>query len=236
MIMSNKKTIKNVLILLIAILVIGAVYWFSDQKGEEVQKKDLIASMTEFKALDKDLDPDSVDRYYEDFTVNKNFFLENLANPALAFQSLNKMALYKKLVADYWGAEEIWLYTADLEPNSYLINGNLANIYHYSLPDYPKAETYYLKALGVENIASGNHYTYFSDLYTLYRFQMDDQVKTIAILERGMSELPEDINIVLLTAKYYKDTDNTEQARYYYNEALKINPNSVVAKDGLKNL
>ena len=234
--MGNKKIIKNVFILILVLVIISGVYWFFNRQTKEIKTEDLISSMTEFNILDKDLDKETADRYYGDFNVNKNFFLENLSTPALAFQSLNKMALYKKLVADYWGAEEIWLYAHELEPNSYLINGNLANLYHFWLPDYQKAESYYLQALAVGDIAPANKYTYLSDLYSLYRFKIQDETKTKEILDRAVSELSDDVNIYLLAAKYYKEMDNKEKARYYYNEVLKINPDSVAAKDGLKNL
>lgn len=234
--MSNKKIIKNVVILILVLVISSGAYWFFNRQVKETKQEDLISSMTEFNILDKDLDKETADRYYEDFNVNKNFFLENLSNPTIAFQSLNKMGLYKKMVGDYWGAEEIWLYTYELEPKSYLINGNLANLYHFWLPDYQKAESYYLQALAVEDIAPGNKYTYFSDFYSLYRFKIQDETKTKEILDRAVSELPDDVNIYLLTANYYKEIHDTEKARYYYNEVLKINPDSVAAKDGLKNL
>jgi len=59
---------------------------------------------------------------------------------------------------------------------------------------------------------------------------------TLSSISIDISELSDDVNIYLLAAKYYKEMDNKEKARYYYNEVLKINPDSVAAKDGLKNL
>jgi len=185
--------------------------------------------------MDKSIDQDTIDRYYEAFNKNKDFFLNNQGDP-IAFQALVSMGLYKQLVGDYNGAEEIWLYNYNLDSNSSVLNGNLAHLYQYYLKNYPKAEEFYLKTLEAKDLAGANHYTYLSELYDLYHLNLKDDVKAVEILERAIKDLPEDINIYLMAARHYKESGDYAKARDYYNQALKINPNSLAAKEGLKNL
>jgi|GEM_PF-2235086 len=239
--MNRKKTLKLALIFLVILVVAGAVYgsYWLYQKYQTKQvvdnKAGLVARMTSFDVKDKTIDQGTIDRYYEAFNKNKDFFLNHQDNLE-AFQTLVNMGLFKQLVGDYTGAEEIWLYTYKLEPNSYLLNGNLAHLYQYYLKDYPKAEEFYLKALESKDIASANQYTYFSELYDLYHLNLNDQVKAVETLDKAIKALPSDINVYLMAARHYKEAGDYAKARDYYNQALKINPNSLAAKEGLKNL
>ena len=232
------KVKKILLIILIVILIVVILLFFlvlKNNKNTE-ERETIINSMVNFKIVNQELDKISKDKYEESFIKNKNKFIKNI-NTAENFQSLLQMGLIKQLVGDYKGAEEIWLYAYDLNLESYVLNGNLAHLYQYFIYDYEKSEKYYLQALNFKVIgATANHYTYFSELYDLYRYRIKDKDKIIKILERAIKNLPGEINIYFLSARYYKDIGDVNKARYYFNEALKINPNSSVAQKGLEEL
>lgn len=223
--------------LLFVIILIGSILYFSypyiKNKIEGKKEEDLITRITSFQIMDPAMDKESADSYQQAFNKRKDFFLANIGKEE-TFYALIDMGVYKEAVDDYKGAEEVWLYVREMVPVSYVVNGNLARLYHHNLNDYTKAEQFYLKALEPSDVI--NPYLYYNGLYELYRYKLNDQAKTEDILNQAMEKLPEDINTFLLAAGYYKDIGDIAKARELYDKALEINPDSLVAKKGLEDL
>lgn len=235
--MGNKNKSIFLLVVILVIVAVGAAIYFGYPylRGRETAKKqeDLITRMTQFKVMDTTIDETTIDRYRVEFNNRRDFFLQHQGQKT-AFDVLLKMGLIKQLIHDYTGAEEIWTYLYKIEPKSYVLNGDLAYLYQYYLSDYQKAEEFYLKALEPKDVV--NRYLYLNGLYELYHYRLKDDAKTQVVLDRAMTELPEDINVFLMAADYYRETGNKDKARELYNKALKINPVSIVAKAGLEKL
>ena len=161
---------KLLFFFILVIIIILSVYyynnWSVNKRNQE--KNDLITRISEFNILDEDLDESLVDKYKELFIEKRDLFLENPDSLSI-FNNLLDMGIYKQLVGDYYGAEEIWLYASTLFSESPALNGNLAHLYKYFIHDFNKAEEFYLKALEVAGV---NHYTHFHELYGLYRYQL----------------------------------------------------------------
>ncbi len=233
------KEKKIVVLLLVIIIALGGYFaWQKYQEKREVQEYDeFITSMTTLIVMDENADQAAIDKYYRLFEPQRDFFLENLKEPLIAFQSLMKMSLIKQTAKDYRGTEEILLYTYSIEPNSYAVTGNLGNLYYHFLEDFDQAERFYLEALDAKVIgAGGNHYTFFSELYQLYRYQLKDEQKTKDILDRGMETLPDNTGVFSLAADYYEDMGDIVKAKELYNKILEINPDHEAAQKALAEL
>jgi len=233
--MFEKRNIIVVFILIIAVIIGG--YFFFDFRNSDSNNNNSDERFDRMATLKivKNLDPKTETDFKSQFSIASKRFLEdpdNLAN----FFVINSMALIKQNVGDFQGAEELFLHAYELDPGGYIINGNIANLYHYGLKDYKKAERFYLDTLAIKGIQAGNHYTYFAETYELYFYRLDDSVKAESLLDRAFKELPENIKILSLAAEHYKRVDNKIRVRELYNEMLELDPNNSIAIQGFDSL
>ena len=84
-----------------------------------------------------------------------------------------QLGLLKKAVGDYQGAKESWEYAVTVWPDEYVAYNNLADLYHFYLKDFSKAELNAKKVIELNpNLAAG--YRSLFELYTLsYKEKMD---------------------------------------------------------------
>ena len=223
------------------VIVVGYFIWDADVIGKlqayriEGAKKEQIQSIAELTIIRDDISEDMLTEYTEKFNGSRDIFL---TNPGVeSYYAINNIAQIKKLVGDLDGAEEAWIYAHELSPNSYLVNGNLAQLYMFDLRNYEKAEEFYLKAIAPENISgTGNLATYISDLYTLYHDIEKDDAKAEGILKRGLERLPDDTYLNFLTARFYRGKGDTVNARRYYDKVVALDPSNVIARKELESL
>lgn len=124
--------------------------------------------------------------------------------------------LYKQ-AGDYRAAEEAWKYANALSPGNIVSFNNLGDLYHYYLKEYPKAEDMFLKA-----IKNDKKYTLsYMNLFDLYRYSYKtDTTRAADALKQGIAANPENIDLVIALAAYYKEKGDKTNARTYYTQAL----------------
>ncbi len=118
-----------------------------------------------------------------------------LKNPA-DFDSWINLGLYQKMAGDYAAASLSWQYAGKLSPTNFVSFGNLGDLYAYYLKDSAQAEIYYKKA-----ITNGPTQSYlFVQFATVYRDVFKDLTKARAVVEQGLSNLPNDPSLLQLQA------------------------------------
>ena len=96
------------------------------------------------------------------------------------------LGIYQKMATDYEGAVISWQYASRLDPTSYIPLGNLGDLYAYFLKDKTKALEYYKKA-----ISNGSTQSYlYVQLALVYKDVFKDMDKALAIIDQGLSKLP----------------------------------------------
>ena len=96
------------------------------------------------------------------------------------------LGLDRKAINDYEGARLAWEYAKLINPNNFVVRGNLGDLYAYYLKDNEKAEENYLKAL---EIGSGQIYLYYKTVEFYQLFLKDDQ-KAVGIVQIGLQLNP----------------------------------------------
>lgn len=212
----------------------GYYYWQSVQPTTEEIADAQIERIATLTIMNEHLEVETVKAFTEQFNVLKDKFLndQSIQN----FFIINGMGRIKQDVGDYKGAEEAFLFAYNLSPDGYIINGNLANLYHYGLKDYEKAEQFYLDTLAINNIQEGNQYTYFAELYELYFYRINNREKAEMLLDRAMEELPDNLQVLVLAGSHYKDVGNTEKARELFSKIIEIDPTNSAARTMLESL
>ncbi len=77
------------------------------------------------------------------------------------------LGIWRKTIGDYEGAAEAWKFATIIRPNEAVAFHNLGDLYSQYLPDFPKAEQYYLTA--IEKDTTHNPF-FFIKLYEFYRY------------------------------------------------------------------
>lgn len=127
------------------------------------------------------------------------------------------LALQYKVAGDYRAAEKVWLYLVDAAPQAGLSAHNLGTLYHLNLRDPERAESYFLEAVKREP----NEGAYYLSFHELYRYSYKtDTTKAVDILKQGLVAMPENTDLMLTLAVYYRDEKKDNAlARKYYEQA-----------------
>lgn len=139
------------------------------------------------------------------------------------------------IIGDYEGAKIAWEYAVSMNPQDSTIFSNLGKLYHLYLNDFPKSEKNLLKA--IEN--SPNTIAHYHDLHELYRYSYKQDTKlAVEVLLEGLAENPNNVDILVTLATYYKEiSDNTNAKKYYEQareEAQKLLGNTIQSVCGIK--
>lgn len=159
-------------------------------------------------------------------------------DPALV-QNWIDLGVLQKIVRDYQGAKESWVYASRLNSKATTPHNNLADLYTYYLVDYSKAEIEW-KTLITLDPKSNSAYRGLYELYHLSYKEKDGLA--IGVLLDGLKINPKDIDLMILTASHYKGVGDKDNAKKYYDMALLRakelnNPNlQKLIEDELKNL
>ncbi len=208
-------------------------FWIYAPAQQKMQSATEFEQMIKFEVKDDKITQDIQDKYFVTFDAASKFFAAN-QNSLEAYDALLKMGLIKQLIGDYTGAEQIFMYAYKLEPNSYILNGNIAHLNLYYLKNYPKAEEFYRKA--VTTAKTGNLYSYYTEMYDLYHDGFKDPEKTKALLTEATTVITDSSQLNQIAGQYYRSIGDLVTARSYFEQALRINPNDEVSKRALENL
>jgi len=138
------------------------------------------------------------------------------ANPS-DFDVWMELGLIKKFFNNYRGAVAVFEYARVLNPANAVVHYNLANLYGIYLRDYPKAEEYYRAAI---ERAYGLAYTYLG-LAEFYRdFYKEKSNLVDDVLLAGLEVIPDDPNLLLNLAFYYKSAGDKPNALKYFRKLI----------------
>ena len=209
---------KNLVVILAAVALViimgGVAFYFWPRNLATPEPK-----LLEFKPLRTDLQDWERDKFYNDYLAVEPI-LE--ADPD-DWQSLLRLGAIKKSIGDYQGAEQAWLRVGELRPGNSVSFNNLGDLYANFLKDYPKAEENYKIAL--ENSrAEAINTTYRRSLFEFYLYYNQELDKAEALLLEGLTDQPENLDLLILLAAFYRDQGQKDKAIEYYQKALKVNP------------
>lgn len=127
------------------------------------------------------------------------------------------LAVYYHNANDYRAAEEVWQFLTEVALNDTTAYENLAKLYHFSLPDYSKSESYFQQSLAV-NPDSVNPYI---GLFELYRYSYKTETTAAAdIMNQAIAKFPDKLDLILTLGVYYRDRGNYTKAREVLEEGL----------------
>lgn len=109
-------------------------------------------------------------------------------------------ASYLNALNDHIGAVEVWEYTALLAPNTPEIYANLGFTYGYDLKNPAKGEENFLIAISL----SSRDPLYYVQTAQFYIDIVKDNQKALAIVNKGLVNVPNDENLLKLKAKLEK--------------------------------
>ena len=143
------------------------------------------------------------------------------------------LGLVKKVFEDWTGARDAWEYASLIRPKDSTSFANLGDLYWHFLPDFPKAEANFLKAL--EN--NPKNPGLYKDLSDLYSFSYKEKVGLADdILLKGLEKNPKSVALLAWLGNYYRDLGDAAKAREYYQKALEIEPLNDSIRRELNNL
>jgi len=233
----NKKIIFITGIVTLVILSGLAFYYFNQyhraEPLEENPKEEIVQQITMLTFMDESLTEELKQKYRRIFDPQAEVFLNN-PEGAEAYWPVIKIGQVKQLAGDYDGALQAFFWARELQPKSYVANGNIAHLYFRQYQDFAKAEEYYLKAIEPDGMQTVNYYL---DLHEIYRYFYKTDTNLVEdILKQGIERLPEETDLMAILAHYYKSLERYDEARTYYQMMLEVNPDSQVAKEGLLSL
>lgn len=209
-----------------------------------IVRDDVLNQLREFKVIRNDIPEEEAQRYREQFDASVASLDEGLAvverqGPdslfAIYWPLLGLGSLHRTLGA-YGKAESAFLYALEIQSEAFLPLGNLAELYNRNYLNYPKALEYYKKAVAIGNVDEGYLDTYYSDMYEMVRYRMNDEKGAEQLLIDGIKQHPNDTNIVALLALHYRQLNMIDEAISRYRELLVKKPDSQVAQKALKDL
>ncbi len=107
------------------------------------------------------------------------------------------LGIAQKGGGDFIGASLSWKYASFLAPSDFISLANLGNLYAYSIKDNGMAEVYYKQA-----IAKGPQQAYlYIQLAEVYRDAFSDREKARAIIEEGLTKIPNDQSLLDFKSK-----------------------------------
>ena len=123
------------------------------------------------------------------------------------------LALQRKLIDDYIGTRDIWEYLNVVFPTNSITFANLGNLYHLQLKDFRRSEENFMQAIA-NNPLSFHAYRGLHELY-VYSYKQNTEASA-DILKEGLERMPNNIDILLLLAGYYKNKNDVQNAKIYF--------------------
>lgn len=129
------------------------------------------------------------------------------------------LAIIYHTANDYEGAREVWEFLIQVIPESTTAYDNLGNLYHFSLKDFPKSESYFNQSIAIDM----NNTNAYLGLFELYRYSYKTEGAAAAdILNRAITQFPDRLDLVLTLGTYHAERGNHTQAREVLEEGLNL--------------
>lgn len=235
----NKKSIQ-VIILIVVILAVG-FYFFNEfylsKRGDNNKKSSFnLEEMLQYKIVRQDLTAEQIKGYQDKFDKYKELLLGAPDN--FDFNFWNGLAMTKKIVGDFIGAETIWKYMSYMRPANSLSPFNLANLYAEDLKDNQKAEEQFILTLEKSKAESANeqYYRGVADFYTYYYQEKKTKLEKILLEALQSTQYQNNQTILSLLATYYQNNGEPDEALKYWQQVLVLDPNNTGVKAEIERL
>ncbi len=140
------------------------------------------------------------------------------ADPLRSADWFNLGILYHS-ANDFQGEKEVWEFLIKVAPTDSTSYENLGKLHHFSIPDFPKAELNFKKAITL-NPESINSYL---ELFQLYKYSYKVETSaSIDILKEAATKFPKNPDPYHLIGLEYRDRNDTANARVYLTKAIDI--------------
>lgn len=130
-----------------------------------------------------------------------------------------QLGLTRHVLGDDIGASEAWEYAKLLDPENYQTWENLGDLYQSDLKNYMKAEENFKKVIALKPDYSRG----YSNLIYLYTNSMKEKSGQIPeVYKNGITANPDNVDLMVSLADYYKEQGNVAEAKKVYQQALTI--------------
>jgi len=216
----NSKNLKIILIILgIAVLISGGVFYFSKNRpsvpgvepgtGEEFPYSIDFSKAENISEAQLEILKNNYELAVEDYNKNPK-----------SFSALMTFAFTYYQLGNYQSARDVYIKVGEVSPKNYTSFWNLGNTY-VRLEDYSGAEQAYLKAIenGPDQV---RHYTALAEIYW---YDMPEKKAEIPELyKKGLQVLPGNYDLLMNLALYYKEIGDKENAIKYFQEVIDTYP------------
>ena len=153
-------------------------------------------------------------------------------NPA-DIESWMRAAQMKIFFSDFAGARDIWEYLTLVASNDATAFYNLGSLYTLDLPDYPRAEENFKKAIQKDP----DFLIAYAGLAELYRtFYAGKRAEAVTVLLQGLERKPGEQSFIVTIGRYYRDDGDTAGALQYFEKALAADPTNTTLKEEVERL
>jgi tetratricopeptide (TPR) repeat protein len=119
------------------------------------------------------------------------------------------IGLIKKNIGDYEGAREAWEYVSLIRPKNVVSFYDLGGLYWHELPDFPRAEASYRRAI----LNEPRYIDSYIGLSDLYRYSMPGKAgEADKPLLEGLEKNPDDSSLLRYLIGYYEQTGQPDKA------------------------
>jgi tetratricopeptide (TPR) repeat protein len=129
------------------------------------------------------------------------------------------LAIWYHSANDYKAAGEVWEFLVKVNPKDAVAYDNLGKLYHYSLKDYPKSESYFKKSIAI----NADSLVPYLELFQLYADTYKTET-TLAVdtLEETAKKFPQETDPLTMLGQYYRDKKEYVKARDAYTRAMEV--------------
>jgi tetratricopeptide (TPR) repeat protein len=135
---------------------------------------------------------------------------------------------------DYLGAEQLWLYTFDLDSSITVAQINLAQLYWHDIPNFEKSERFFRFAIDNNEAAAVVLYRDLSDLYR-YSYEAKSHLADDVLLE-AYERFPNAHGYLNLLGWYYMEQNDNKKAIEYFERFLETTPDDESTQEELERL
>jgi len=182
-----------------------------------------------FEIKNNNLTPETAETLKQKFNQIK----EKLISDPNDINTWLYLGLLKKMVNDYEGARDVWLYITQKWPQDSTAYGNLGDLYTFFLNEPQKAEAAYKTA--IQN--DPKNYNFYLGLADLYRYKYPEgDAKYEQTLLDALNKFPDEVNLIGPLAVFYYQTNQVDKAIPVYEKLVKLSPDNETAKQDLAEL
>lgn len=219
---------KFFIIGLIFVILVAVLYftgWQTNNQSTVSNDSITLDKVLEFKIVRTDLTPELQEKYRNEIIVYKKTILDS--PDQFNFNALMGIGMVKYTVSDYDGARDAWLYVSLTRPQNSPSFYNLGNLYADVYKDCQKAQEYFKKAMDNDP----NEIGYLRNIFDLYNTKCPNKQLAEETLKKALSIKSDAVDFLVLSAEFYRDNGNKEEAIKYYEQALKLSPQNQALKD-----